>query len=64
MICPRPFMPEHYKCSRLVRFGKEACCLLRTRTCHRAERVEALVWDTVSTLLCETPNGSAPGLRR
>jgi site-specific DNA recombinase len=41
----------YYKCSRLVRFGKEACCLVRTRTCHRAERVEALVWDTVSTLL-------------
>ncbi len=41
----------YYKCSRLVRMGKDACSPNRVRTNHRAEEVEAKVWDLVSRLL-------------
>ena len=41
----------YYKCSRLVRFGKDGCCPDRIRTNHRAEEVEEIVWNLVSSLL-------------
>jgi site-specific DNA recombinase len=41
----------YYKCSRLVRFGKDGCSPDRVRTTHRAEEVEGRVWAFVSDLM-------------
>jgi site-specific DNA recombinase len=41
----------YYKCSRLVRNGKDACSPERVRTNHRAEEVERRVWEFVSELM-------------
>jgi site-specific DNA recombinase len=41
----------YYKCSRLVRFGKDGCSPDRVRTTHRAEEVEQRVWEFVSDLM-------------
>jgi hypothetical protein len=41
----------YYKCSRLIRNGKDACSPDRRRTNHRAEGVEQRVWGLVSGLL-------------
>jgi site-specific DNA recombinase len=41
----------YYKCSRLIRFGKDGCCPDRVRTNHRAEEVEQRVWEFVSGLM-------------
>ena len=41
----------YYKCSRLVRFGKDGCSPDRVRTNHRAEEVEQRVWEFVSDLM-------------
>ena len=44
-------MYAYYKCSRLVRFGKDGCSPERLRTTHRAEEVERRVWEFVSYLM-------------
>jgi hypothetical protein len=44
-------MYAYYKCSRLVRFGKDGCSPDRLRTTHRAEEVEQRVWEFVSYLM-------------
>jgi hypothetical protein len=44
-------MYAYYKCSRLVRFGKDGCSPDRLRTTHRAEEVERRVWEFVSYLM-------------
>ncbi len=41
----------YYKCSRLVRNGKDACSPERRRTNHRAEELEGKVWNLISGLL-------------
>jgi site-specific DNA recombinase len=41
----------YFKCSRLVRFGKDGCCPDRVKTNHRAEEVEGRVWEFVSDLM-------------
>jgi site-specific DNA recombinase len=41
----------YYKCSRLIRFGKDGCCPDRVRTNHRAEEVEQRVWEFVSGIM-------------
>jgi recombinase-like zinc beta ribbon protein len=41
----------YYKCSRLVRNGKDGCSSERVRTNHRAEEVEQRVWEFVSDLM-------------
>ena len=41
----------YYKCSRLVRNGKDGCSPERVRTNHRAEEVEQRVWEFVSGLM-------------
>jgi hypothetical protein len=41
----------YYKCSRLLRFGKDGCSPDRVRTNHRAEEVEQRVWEFVSDLM-------------
>ena len=41
----------YYRCSRLVRNGKDACSPDRRRTTHHAEKLEHKVWDLVSGLL-------------
>jgi Recombinase zinc beta ribbon domain len=41
----------YYKCSRLIRFGKDGCSPGRLRTTHRAEEVERRVWEFVSYLM-------------
>ena len=41
----------YYKCSRIVRFGRDACCPDRKRTNHRAEEIEQRVWEFVSGLM-------------
>ena len=41
----------YYKCSRLVRNGKDACSTERVRTNHRADEVERRVWEFVSELM-------------
>ena len=43
----------YYKCSRLVRHGKDACSPDRLRTNHRAEKAEADVWKMISGLMKE-----------
>jgi site-specific DNA recombinase len=43
----------YYKCSRLIRFGKDGCSPERLRTTHRAEEVERRVWEFVSYLMKE-----------
>ena len=42
-------MYVYYKCSRLVRFGKDRYSPERLRTTHRAEEVEQRVWEFVSS---------------
>jgi hypothetical protein len=44
---------SYYKCSRLLRFGKDGCSPERLRTTHRAEEVERRVWEFVSYLMKE-----------
>jgi hypothetical protein len=41
----------YYKCSRLIRFGKDGCSPDRLKTNHRAEEVERRVWEFVSDLM-------------
>jgi len=41
----------YYKCSRLVRHGKDACSPERLRMNHRAEEVEREVWRNISDLM-------------
>ncbi len=42
---------SYYRCARLARLGKDSCPSLEGRKNHRAELVEAAVWDFVSGLL-------------
>lgn len=41
----------NYKCSRLIRFGKDGCSPKRLRTTHRAEEMERRVWEFISYLM-------------
>jgi hypothetical protein len=41
----------YYKCSRLIRFGKDGCSPERLRTTHRAEEMERRVWQFISYLM-------------
>lgn len=53
----------YYKCSRLVRNGKDACSPERRRTLHRAEELEGKVWELISGLL-KDPDRIRAGLER
>ena len=55
---------SYYRCARLARLGKAACPSIESpdsRKNHRAERVEAAVWDFVSGLL-QDPDRLRAGL--
>jgi site-specific DNA recombinase len=41
----------YYKCSQLVRNGKDACSPDRLRTNHRVDNIEQKVWDEISGLM-------------